>query len=53
MTPEERARFNELCSKLQVEHDPEKFTEYMRELNELLDANERRFAEDCKKDPLL
>jgi len=53
MTPEERARFSELCSKIQIEHDPKKFEQYVRELNELLEANERRFAEECERDPLL
>jgi hypothetical protein len=53
MTPEERARVDVLCTKLQVEHDPGKFSEYVRELNEVLDAKEQRFAEDCKKDLLL
>jgi len=53
MTPQERARIEVLCSQLQIERDPQKFTEYVRELNELLDAKGRRFAEACKKDPLL
>ena len=53
MTPEERARFFELCRKLQTEQDPEKFDRYLREVNDLLDAKERRFKQDCEKDPLL
>jgi hypothetical protein len=53
MTPEERWRFNDLCNKVQIEQDPKKFDEYVRELNELLEAKERRFKEDAKKDPLL
>lgn len=53
MTAEERARINELCSKVQTEQDPNKFSQYIRELNALLEAKERRFAEDCRKDPLL
>lgn len=53
MTPEEQERFNDLCRKVQVEQDPKKFDEYVRELNLLLDAKERRFEEECKKDPLL
>ena len=53
MSPEERERMNQLCMLIQNERDPDKFGEFVRQLNELLEEKERRFAEDQKKDPLL
>jgi hypothetical protein len=53
MTPEERSRFDELCKKVQIEQDRETFDQYVRELNDLLDSEERRFKEEAKKNPLL
>jgi hypothetical protein len=44
---------NQICVLMQTEKDHERFTALVKELNELLDAKERRFAEDCKRDPLL
>ena len=53
MTPDERERMNQICLLIQTEKNPQRFTALVRELNELIDARERRFAEDSKRDPLL
>ena len=48
MTPEERGRFEWLCKKIQVEDDPDRFYEYVRELKELLDAKHQRIHPEHK-----
>jgi hypothetical protein len=53
MTLEERKRFNDLCIKVQSEQNPKKFSEYIRQLNDLLVAKERRFSEEREEDPVL
>lgn len=42
MTSEEREKMNRICRLVQDESDPEKFTELIRELYELLDRKELR-----------
>lgn len=42
MTPDERDRMYALCAQIAVEKDHHKFTELVKELNELLDAKENR-----------
>jgi hypothetical protein len=37
MTPEERKRFQWLCTQVTIETDPKKFDDYMREWNDLLE----------------
>ena len=44
MTPEESERMNELCAQIQVERDPRKFGELIAELNDMLEAKERRLG---------
>jgi len=45
MTPEERARMNELCVEVQNERDYQRFEELMREVTALMSAKENRFPE--------
>jgi hypothetical protein len=42
MTPDERERMAILCERIAKEQDLQKFTEFVRELNDLLEAKERR-----------
>jgi hypothetical protein len=42
VTTKERERMNSLCTRIQVEKDPEKFDDLVRELNELLEAKHER-----------
>lgn len=42
MTSEEREKMNRLCKLIQEEKDPERFTELIQELNELLEQKENR-----------
>lgn len=49
MTPEERERMYEICSKLQVEQDSNTFTQLMTELNNLLERKEQRLQERGKQ----
>ena len=53
MTPDERERLNQLCSRIQTEKDQAKFSQLLTELNELLEKKEQRFIQEAKKDPLL
>lgn len=48
MTAEQRERMDWLCKVLQSERDPNKFNEYARELNALLDANYERIPPEDK-----
>jgi hypothetical protein len=45
MTPEERARMNELCVQIQNEKNFQKFEALMREVTALMSAKESRFPE--------
>ena len=51
MTPEERERFVWLCQQVQTEKDPKKFDQYVRELNDLLEAKHRRIHPEHKATP--
>jgi hypothetical protein len=42
MTPEERKRFHWLCTQVTIERDPQKFDDYMREWNDLLEPMHER-----------
>lgn len=42
MTPEERERFEWLCKQVETEKDPKKFDQYVRELNDVLEAKHER-----------
>lgn len=42
MTPDEKQRLEWLCNLVATEKDPEKFQEYLTELNELLEAKQAR-----------
>jgi hypothetical protein len=44
MTPDERERMAILCERIAKEQDRNKFMALVRELNDLLDAKERRLA---------
>lgn len=50
MNEEEREHMTRLCLLIQTEQDPSRFTALMLELNELLERNERRLADDGEKD---
>jgi len=45
MTPDERARMNDLCVQIQNEKNYQKFEELMREVTTLMSAKESRFPE--------
>ena len=45
MTPEERARMNDLCNQIQNEKSYQKFEELVREVTALMSAKESRFPE--------
>ena len=38
MTPEDRARINQLCALIQTEANPQEFTRLVKELKDLLDS---------------
>jgi hypothetical protein len=42
MTPDERDRMNDLCAQILVEKDPQRFSELVEALNELLELKEVR-----------
>jgi hypothetical protein len=50
MSPEERERMNDICTKLQVEQDRGKFTQLMTELNNLLECKEQRLEAKDKRE---
>ena len=45
MTPDERARMNELCAEIQQEKDYEKFEHLTQQLSALIGRKEQRFPE--------
>jgi len=47
-SPEERERFVWLCEQVQTEKDPKKFDQYVRELNDLLEAKHGRIHPEHK-----
>jgi hypothetical protein len=44
MTPDERERMAILCERIAKEQDPQKFTEWVQELDDLLEAKRRRLG---------
>ena len=48
MSPEERKRIDELCAKVQVEQDRDKFDQLVTELENLLERTEHRLKERGK-----
>jgi hypothetical protein len=52
MTPEERERFEWLCKQVETEKDPKKFDQYVRELNDLLEAKHERIHPEHKPNEL-
>lgn len=46
MTPEEREQMDELCKRIQEERDPQKFSELVAELDELLSTKEERLTSE-------
>lgn len=46
MTPDERARMNEICTKIQEEKDYENFAGLLREMSELISRKEERRFKD-------
>jgi hypothetical protein len=44
MTPDERERMAILCERIAKEQDPGKYTEFVKQLNNLLETKERRIA---------
>lgn len=48
MTPDERERMALLCQRIATEQDRDKFTQLVRELNDLLSAKDHRL-EDKEK----
>jgi hypothetical protein len=53
VTVQEQDRLTQLCSLIQNENDPSKFTALIEELTEFLEQMEHHFDEDQRKDPLL
>ncbi len=51
MTPEERERMNWLCQRIQDERDQKKFTDLVRELNDLLERKGHRLEDTAKDGP--
>ena len=45
MTPEEKSELDALCQRIQEEHDHDKFTELVTQLNDLLERKEKRLEE--------
>jgi hypothetical protein len=48
MTPEEREKMNELCTKIQTEKNPEIFDSLVRELNDLIEIKHERIHTEHK-----
>ncbi len=49
MTPDERERMAILCERIAKEQDHHKFTEYVKELNNLLDQKGERLEKAATK----
>jgi hypothetical protein len=49
MTPDQRERLNDLCTRVNYERDPAKFDQYLRELDELLQLLEQKEAQIRKQ----
>jgi hypothetical protein len=48
MTPDERERMNELCSKIATEKDPDTFDKLVKELNDLIEHKHERIHPEHK-----
>ena len=48
MTPEERHKMNELCTRIQTEKDPQTFDSLVQELNELMESKHERIHPEHK-----
>ena len=48
MTPDERERMELLCQRIATEQDRDKFTQLVRELNDLLSAKDHRLGDKQK-----
>jgi hypothetical protein len=51
MTPEERDKMNDLCTRIQSEKNPKTFDQLVRELNELLEIKHERIHPEHKIKP--
>jgi hypothetical protein len=51
MTPEERDKMNDLCTRIQSEKNPKTFDQLVQELNELLDIKHERIHPEHKIKP--
>jgi uncharacterized protein with von Willebrand factor type A (vWA) domain len=49
MTPDERDRMATLCQRIATEQDRDKFTQLVKELNDLLSAKDHRLEDKQKK----
>lgn len=50
MTPDERERMTTLCQRIATEQDRDKFTQLVKELNDLLSVKDHRLQYKQKKD---
>lgn len=48
MTPEERERMTTLCQRIAIEQDRDKFTQLVKDLNDLLSVKDHRLEEKQK-----
>ena len=48
MTPEERKKMNDICTRIQIEKNPETFDQLVHELNELLEIKHERIHPEHK-----
>jgi len=51
MTPEEREKMNDLCTRIQSEKNPKTFDQLVQELNELLEIKHERIHPEHKIKP--
>jgi hypothetical protein len=48
MTPEEREKMNDICTRIQTEKNPKTFDQLVQELNELLEIKHERIHPEHK-----
>jgi hypothetical protein len=48
MTPEERKKMNEICTRIQNEKNPQLFDQLVRELNDLIEIKHERIHPEHK-----
>lgn len=48
MTPDEREQMAILCERIAKEQDPDRFTEFVKQLNALLDKKAQRFKDKAR-----